>query len=400
MNYPIFSIRQSRLMLLVLASTFVLSPPAFAQSASGTARASNNGNGATLTVAPPAGVPKAQGLSLAGAKVFSTPKEDYSISAPTLLTRPPTATELAKMQGLIPFVQALSALGTTPAQKAAAEAAFAAAALAKLGPAPPDFALLNKKTQKLDSGQVKVSNNDGTNVEFASAQAKQDAATNQNKLDTTGTMINVLAGLGDKIKNPIAVGYAVNIDPSAVDWTSTSNRTVTLDLTGIQLGAVTSGPGTSAAYSENFIGAFRDNTDDIDLPQDGASRPVWAVLGVFDEGDLASIGILGLTYLGFSSLNDPGGLQISDNVGGMGLTAVTADLASRFVPLPTGDFAITGPFSLTMTVPGSAAMSVLYLDQVDGAAAVLVPTVSSLSLLALGLVVVVLFQRQRQVATR
>jgi hypothetical protein len=342
--------------------------------------------------------PGATGLSLAGAKVFSTPKEAYLISdknAGSRMPGPPggTANELSMMQFVVPLVEALVPLAAPPAtaaQKAAAEAAFAAGALSafkQTDPVPPatvgDFTRIGKGA--LNSGLATVNNN-GLGVELATARAKQDAT--KNPLDTTGTGAGAFVGATPQLPNPKAAAYAVNIDPTAVEWNSLGNRSVSLDLTGIQLQAKTTGQGSLAAATDNFIGAVRDGTTDVTLPQDGATDLFKLSLGVFDAGDAPATDVTTLSFLGLTSNDDPGGLQISDSEGGVGLTEVTDDLAASFLALGGGLFQIVNdidpadPFTISMTVPGGAPSSVLYFDELQGAGTQAVPEGSTATLLA------------------
>jgi len=149
----------------------------------------------------------------------------------------------------------------------------------------------------------------------------------------------------------------------------------------------------------NLTSRFIDGTDNVDLPPDGSSPLFTLSLGAYDFANLAPVPLVDLTYTGFTTGNDPGGLAISDSAGKTGLTQVAADLAQSFVLLPDGNFGFTGTYSITIGVAGSAPTSVLFLDEVDGAAAQsLVPEPNSFWLVLFGVSFLLILARGNVVA--
>ena len=388
----------SPILVLVAATCAVIIPSqAIAQQALAIADAETKNGGTRLTVF---GMikPTAKGLSVAGEKVFTPVAEGYAISDKLQASRAPTATELPKMKDLIPFVQMLAQPNLNAAQVTAFAKAFAAVAEAEFLPVMGDFTRINKGQQKLDSGQVSDNNNPNPQPAAGSentfAQAKQDAVTNPNQLSTKGTNASAIARAGTVIKNPMAAAYAVNLDPFVVQWDSSSNRSVTLELTGLEFLASTAGANSAAAVTMNLVGRFIDGTDNVDLPPDGSSSLFTLSLGSYDFDASAPIPVVDLTYRGFTTDPSQGNLTISDSAGGTGLNQVAADLAQRFILLSNGDFGITGTYSITMSVPGSAPTSLLFLNDIEGAAAQSsVPEPSSFWLMSFGVSLLLIFYR-------
>jgi hypothetical protein len=214
---------------------------------------------------------------------------------------------------------------------------------------------------------------------------------NANTLDTKGTKALALIGPTDMLKSPKASAYAVNIDPVAVDWMSPGSRTITLDLTGIELQAKTTGLGSSAAATDVFTVAVRDGVTDVTLPEDDALQLFKLSLGVYSANGSPASALVDLSFLGFTPATDPGGLFIADNEGGSGLAAVWANLVASFMPMDDGIYRFVNILrpadllTITLTVPGSAASSVLYFDEYQGAGAHAVPEASTVALLIAGL---------------
>jgi hypothetical protein len=341
------------------------------------------GNGVTVT---PAGAakPAKMGLSLAGDKVFNDVKETYLISDNTQAARTPNgkpSIEQTNMQAMTKSVQGLINVNNN----AMATKTFVADALANFKPAGKDFAAINKGTQILNTGTAKDENDNGDKgTETASAMAKQDAVTKPGTLSTKGTSATATTVAGKTIMNPMAVAYAVNLDPTAVTWTSQSARSVVLDLSNVTLTASTTGLGSLAAAALGVRGDYINGTDDVTTDQALASSLFTLSLGLLSADGKAPSITTDLTFLGYTSANDPGGLPVSDSLNDSGLTQVLADLASSFVPLGGGTYGFASGLSITFNVPGSSADTLLYFDEADGAGSA-VPEPASLIALGQGL---------------
>ena len=198
----------------------------------------------------------------------------------------------------------------------------------------------------------------------ASAFATQTAR--GNKPSTKGTDASAFA-FGARTSG----AYALNIDPYAVEWDSLSNRSITLDLTGIVLKALTAGDGSTAVATMNISGSFINGTDNTDLPIDSSSPLFTLSFGAIDFDDTAAQGIADISFLGLSAVacallppTDPCKLDIRDTFtdpvtgttkNGIGLPQVLADLTQAFGPLGGGSFGLPDSFLISMDVPGSSA---------------------------------------------
>jgi hypothetical protein len=360
--------------------------PAAAQNGSGTAAVNDKtGNGVTISLAGTT-KPTATGINAAGDKVFNGVAQSYKVGDKLVNgDRLATPTEEAKLKDLISAAQLLitTANKLNAAQQTAAAAAFAATAVAKMLPANGDFAQVPKAGLVLGAGPVKDANAGlGGGVESATAKAREDA-TNAKALSTAGTTASVTATAGKGIPNPMAVAFAANIDPSAVTWDSLSSRAITLDLSHVTLTA-TSTLGGAAASTLGLQGSFNNTTDDVTTPQSSSTALFNMNLGLFSFDNLSPSPITNLTFLGFSMMNDPGNLNISDNLGPghTGLTTVATDLMTNFVPLGGGTYGFSAPFSITMNVPGTSADTLLYLNDAEGVAAAAVPEPGAMALFA------------------
>jgi hypothetical protein len=292
----------------------------------------------------------------------------------------------------------------TELQKLNVTTDFANGALSKFKETRPvgnatvgDFSRIGKGM--LTSTEAKATypfNQPDSMIERAVAVAEQKIknVSGINTVNFTGTSVVARVTLPN---NPIAVprapkasAYAVNIDPVAVDWSSAGSRTLTLDLTGIDVQAKTTGQGSRAAATDVFTGAVRDGETDVTLAEDGATQLFMLSLGVFDADDAPATAVVGFNFLPLLAANDPARLLVRDSEGGFGLAAVLADLIASFNLIGDGTYRIlniadpTQPFTITMTVPGSARSSVLYFDEFQGAGAQAVPEGSTPALFAVG----------------
>jgi hypothetical protein len=410
-----------RPMLPLVAALLAVTVPAAAEEQA-TGRANVEGIGGPLggSLTPNGNVlPGGTGLSLAGGGVFGIGPaiENYAISGKFLSNRPPGdplggPDELAQMQLVMQLTKTLTPLGglqlpfvAATKQRLAAEAAFAAGALQAFKPVLPqppatvgDFTRIFKGV--LDTGTVTAKDIAVDNgEEIAEARATQNAIKSPNSIITTDTEVGGSIVASAMLPNPQAASYAVNIDPSAVDWTSLSARTVQLDLTGLQLQASTTGPAEAVA-TDIFTGAFRNGTTDITMPEVGATHLFSLSLGVFDYGDTPATALTSLSYLG----GNPNNLTVNDSEGGNGLAAVAADLAASFIAGPNGTYTIANfidpseDYTITMTVPGSVPNSVLYFDEVASTAAAAVPEPTTVVLLGTVLPLVRRLRHRRSVS--
>jgi hypothetical protein len=255
---------------------------------------------------------------------------------------------------------------------------------------PADFKLQNKKVNDLATDMLTVGDLNAAASAFATQTARG------NKPTTKGTDASAFAN-GART----AGAYALNIDPYAVEWDSLSNRSITLDLTGIVLKALTSGDSSTAVATMDILGSFINGTDNTTLPIDSSSPLFTLSFGATDFDDAAAQGVADISFLGLSAdacalrpATDPCKLAIRDTFidpvtgttrNSVGLIQVLADLTQSFGPLASGSFGITGSFSIVMDVPGSSPTSLMFLNEIDTAVTQAVPEPSSFVLLLLGL---------------
>jgi hypothetical protein len=198
---------------------------------------------------------------------------------------------------------------------------------------------------------------------------------------------SVVAGTNAVSLSSVAA-VAVDCDPFSVIWTSASDHSVTLDLTGSSFSVSTTGLGTTALAASDFQVAYVDGATDPDTTAQPSTAILAVALGVVSaDGDPASAFGFLMSYTG--------GGAITDGMGGMGVAQVGADIGSVLTAMPDGSYAIVGPYSITFDASGSSSQGVFFLDNYNyGVSAV--PAPSSLALYGLGAVAVAAITRRRR----
>jgi hypothetical protein len=238
------------------------------------------------------------------------------------------------------------------------------------------FALVNKAVNtsiKSDTGIVQGVVG-GTTVETAQAKASQTLSVKNNAVVNTP---NDSADASVEKGGKSAVAFTSNRDPLAIQWSSPASRSVTVDLSQVTLNPSTSGTDTAALTFFATSTAFIDNTTDLAQPENDARLlfdlllPTNSIDGVTSALDMLAFG---LTVP--CALTVPTSCTVSDDVNGTvhsGLAVVTADLLADFKPTLTGVWAFTLPYSFTVTLPGVASQSVLFMQNTAFADAATIP---------------------------
>jgi hypothetical protein len=225
----------------------------------------------------------------------------------------------------------------------------------------------------------------GQTVGTAKAMANQSVTNNGTQVQfgdsvTSSGMIN--GGVG--------VAFTAHHDPISVDWTSASNRSLTLDLSQVSFTVQTVGSNATAVGVLGITGSYIDNTSSLNLPESSATPLFSLTLPVISvDGGPPEV------YTGALSLSASG--TVTDSLGDSGLSAVTQGLISQLTVTSTETVDFSSPYTITFGLPGSASTSVLYLDETTFALASAVPEPSSEVLLLTGIVgLACLWKRRRK----
>ncbi len=312
------------------------------------------------------------GLSIAGGWAYQANKGDVQLSGPNNANAGPNKDEMKAVKGLLDNVQTL-ATGVTVQNRKDRTSDFDAAALKataedkKAG----NFVKIDKSKGLTATVSVKQGDRQVGN-ETATATATQKVA--GGTVDTKGTMVSTTAFAGDAVGSaPKVSAVAVNRDPTVANWTSASDHSAMLELTGSTFSAQTTGLGSTAMATSDYQISYVDGATDPENTAQPSTPILDVLLGVTstDGGPASSFGAL-VAYTGGGSL--------SDSMGGMGAAAVDADLDSVLMDMGGGTFGIVGTYSITFDLGGSLSQGVLFVDNYNlGEAAVPEPAGRSCS---------------------
>ena len=286
------------------------------------------------------------GLSVAGARAFQANVSDVEISAANNANRLPNATEGVNVRTLLSltngFVSSIKGAGLQTEVNRLNGAANRGTTEDK---ANGNFVKIDK-SKGLTAKATVVAGNGMTGNENASATAIQKVL--GKSISTSGTTVSSSILAGTNVPSlPSVAGVAVNRDPISVTWTSASDHTATLDLTGTSFQASTTGLGSTALAASDFQVSYVDGATDPENTTQPSTPILDVALGAISTDGNAA------TSFGFL-LSYTGGGMISDSMGGMGTTDVADDLASILTAMPNGTFAIVGPYSISFDTWGSA----------------------------------------------
>lgn len=183
-----------------------------------------------------------------------------------------------------------------------------------------------------------------------------------------------------------AVAFAVNRDPMPIMWSSPSLRSVTYDLSNVTLNPTSTSPDSSATTFFSTDTGFIDNTLDTTLPESSAQSLFGLLLGVSSDDGSASVFDTFSLSVPCASLPTPS-CTVSDTLGGLpssGLGKVTSDLLGDFQSNAAGVWGFALPFTLNVTLPGSASESVLFMTDEAFSMATATPEPSTWAMMLLG----------------
>jgi hypothetical protein len=173
-----------------------------------------------------------------------------------------------------------------------------------------------------------------------------------------------------------AIAFTSNRDPIGVTWDSSSNRTVTFDLSQLSMQVSTKGLGTSATGFFELDGGYIDGTQNLSLPESSATQ-FFSLLLPFSSIDGGSPTLLSDAF----SLSAIG--SITDSLGDSGLKDVASGLLGDLTP-NNGTIEFAKPFSITVGLPGTDSQSLLFTHESTLAAVSVVPEPSTFVLLGVG----------------
>jgi hypothetical protein len=319
-------------------------------------------------------IPAANGVSLAGARVYHPNQEDYQVSGPKGASRAATPGETGPMRALTDKVADIVRTASNPNSgvnpidaAATANKAFVTAA-ANLAPAGADFPDQPKGNGTTLTAETQRLHNDNALEEAGAAIARQHIDDGVLKPFTTAPTHT------NPIQEPhtLATAYAINRDPVAVQWASEAEVQVSLGGTSFSL--ATSGTSGAAAAAFNLTGAYVNGTLDLNTPETSATSLFDLSAVLFGQDGHSPDASLSLDYTGNS---------IQDSLGNTGLNAVENAMISQLVPLGGDEYDFSPGYSITFGIPENPTESILFLNEYDASASqAAVPEPSTLTMAA------------------
>lgn len=216
-------------------------------------------------------------------------------------------------------------------------------------------------------------------LEAAKSEATQTLTKTGNTADSPRqlTMVEKPSTEVRKVKNgakmPMAAAIAVNLDPMGVEWDSPASLGVSLD--DVSLDVESSENGSSAVATLHADALFINGTSDIETPPDNAMP-------------LFSLDLLALSYAGtepFIDLTlDTYGNSVFDSLGNTNVTDVTQALLDALV-IDGSTVSFTPGYSFGLELPDDPDESVLFPRTMSSATVVTAPEPGTLLLAAVAL---------------
>jgi hypothetical protein len=364
----------------------------------GQQNASVSVNGALLIRG--SGTPQGGGTAstLAAAKVFSEPAATgesllFNGAAPGA-AETTSIQNLMKQAGAIPYIT-----GNNPdmTRKKIQAAVKALSGDVRTDTAPGaagknTFALV-KKVDGMTSKVGPLESTGNPVAESASATARQNLR-NKTWRFTNSSVTNIEKT--NDVARPMAVALTYNRDPIGMVWNNPGSRSLTVDLSKVSFQVNTQGAGSTGIGFLALDGKYFDGTTNVNTSESLAS-PLFSLLLPVASFDGAPPAVLTDAF----SLNATG--SITDSVGDSGKTDVEKGLLGDLTVTSDGMVEFLRPFSFTVTVPGSAAQSLLFLDESTLAEASAVPEPSALILAGMACTILItaeaLKRRARRIGT-
>lgn len=217
--------------------------------------------------------------------------------------------------------------------------------------------------------------NNPKNLEFASGSATQTINAAGKLILNSNAVTQIDASKA--VPNPLAVGFGVNRDPVAISGLSSSGRDITVDLSSVTFTLASSGAATASGVFDTTLASI-DGSSDV-TQSESLATPFFDLL-ISAESDSGGAPVVNTLA---SSLTASG--SISDNLGNVGLAAVTAGLFGDLKPLSSDELGFAVPYMITVGLPGSSPNALLFVDSETYAGAAGVPAPGGLGTMLVGL---------------
>ncbi|HVC60620.1 MAG TPA: hypothetical protein VND19_09705 [Acetobacteraceae bacterium] len=373
------------------------------------ANANVQGN-VTVTIPAKAAAPAATGSTVAGAyigdAVAPTPTEIYQVNGAQVNVAAPNAVQTAEtgaLQALTSAARSVAKAGNILNRKPYIEGApKAAIPIPGLKPqlsncTAPDaganasspckvvadtgsFPLVAKAAGAPLSSTASTQQTTGpaippVNLELASGSATQTINAAGKLILNSNAVTQVDASKA--VPKPLAVGFGVNRDPVAISGLSSTGRGITTDLSSVTFTLSSTGPATASGVFDTTLASI-DGSSDVTQPESLAT-PFFDLL-ISAESDSGGAPVVN-PYA--SSLTASG--SISDNLGDVGLAAVTAGLFGDLTSVGSNELGFAAPYVITVGLPGTSPNALLYVDSETYAGAAALPAPGGLGTMLVGL---------------